>query len=114
DCRNSFKTYRIITLTSSYILTSLLYMKSHIQEYRTCGKSQTRVLRSHEDLVIEFHRLKRSRFSVTYWGPRFYNKLPAHIRSLNLQLFKSRVKLFLTEKCYYTIQEYLNDDLTKI
>jgi hypothetical protein len=46
-------------------------------------------------------------------GCKLYNKLPAHIKQIrDGQPFKKRLKEFLLKGCYYSIEEYMNDEFT--
>jgi hypothetical protein len=46
--------------------------------------------------------------SIIVMGPIVYNKLPKAIRELNANSFKSRLRKYLLDKCYYNINEYLS------
>jgi hypothetical protein len=46
-------------------------------------------------------------------GCKLYNKLPAHIKLIrDDQLFKRKLKELLLKGCYYSIEEYVNDDFS--
>ena len=50
--------------------------------------------------------------SIFVMAPKLYNKLPKCIRSEeNVSHFKKKLFLFLVEKTYYSIEDFLNDKL---
>lgn len=108
DCRKSFQKFKILTLPSCYILSCLLFVKTHLGSYTTRGESHMLNLRGNQNLNVNFHRLQRSRSSVSYWGPKLFNKLPAQIQSLDLTVFKKKVKSYLLCKNFYSLEEFLN------
>ena len=43
-------------------------------------------------------------------APRIYNRLPSQMKELTVSMFKKQLKKLLVDKCYYCIQDFLNDD----
>jgi hypothetical protein len=47
-------------------------------------------------------------------GGKFYNKLSAYIKQIKDNgLFKRMLKQLLINGCYYSVQEFMNDDFTQ-
>lgn len=42
-------------------------------------------------------------------APKIYNKLPDAMKKDKLFLFKKNLKKLLTLRCYYTVNDFLND-----
>lgn len=40
---------------------------------------------------------------------KIYNKLSKNIKNLPLNIFKSNLRKWLTQNCFYTLQEYFNN-----
>lgn len=112
SCRSLFVELGILTVVSLYILNCVVYIKSHINNFKsrtdTC-LSAGYDLRENLNLNIPTHTL-----SCVSKGPniimiKLYNKLPVSIRKINiLQIFKNRVKSLLLSKSFYSIEEYFD------
>jgi hypothetical protein len=49
----------------------------------------------------------------TIAGGKFYNKLPAYIKQIkDKSLFKRKLKQLLINRCYYFVEDFMNDDFT--
>lgn len=44
-------------------------------------------------------------------APDIFNKIPDQIKNLPLQEFKKRFTELLVNKCYYSVQAFLNDNV---
>lgn len=63
--------------------------------------------RNKKDLETPFCRVKVSSNSPDVLGPRLYNRLPDNIKCIkNISLFKTKLKLYLVEKCFYDINSF--------
>ena len=49
-------------------------------------------------------RLKKSRMSTYYFGPKFFNKLPENIGSLREKQIVGSVKKYLLNHAFFSIQ----------
>ena len=65
--------------------------------------------RFNENLIIDQIRLQKSRFSLNYYAPKFYNKLSYNVKQYGFTKFKSYIREKLIEKSYYSFEEYLGD-----
>ena len=43
-------------------------------------------------------------------APKIYNKIPNDIKNCNIKVFKNKLKMILANKCYYSIDQFLNED----
>lgn len=111
-CRPYFVKFRILTLTSLYILEICLFVKKHqhlfplIQDQLT----QPHNLR-HKNMLA----LPSSKLTIFHSGPhamsiKVFNKIPVEIKDTNnFNIFKNRLNRFLLTKSYYTLQEFFED-----
>lgn len=109
SCKPKFIEHKILTLSSLYILEVALFVKLNPNYFpRLCDRVQ-RNRRDQYKLCL--HKAKKTlmRNSIFCMGPVIYNRIPKELRELNVNVFKSRLKSILADKCYYTINEYLSD-----
>ena len=65
--------------------------------------------RSARELHINNYNLSKSKKSPHCVGSYIYNKLATEIRAQNsLRLFRSKLKIFLTEHSFYNMTEFLD------
>lgn len=108
DCKLCFKNHRIMTLPGIYIYNCLIYTKKHLNMYNTAMHGYE--TRCRNQIVLNFHRVNRSRNAINYYGPKLFNCLPESIKDLNFKCFCSSIKNFLLEKAFYSVNEYFNCD----
>lgn len=108
DVRGSFVDLGILTIPSRYIFECLLYAHSNVARYNQNNFYHPYDTRNGHSIRLEFLRLHRSRISVNYYAPVFYNRVPNNIKLLGDNHFKNKIKTFLLSKAYYSIDEFLN------
>jgi hypothetical protein len=109
SCRQSFKEYGILTVTSLYILEVLCYIKKHkadliqnihIHNYKT---------RLNKDYHVKFCRTTLFKRSVVNMGIEWYSKLPNKIKNMEGFLtLKKKLISFLSNHSFYTINEFVS------
>nr|CAI5850542.1 unnamed protein product [Callosobruchus analis] len=108
SCRELFKNFRILTLPSIAILelATIIYKN---QSTLLCNSDYHRYeTRGNHNLVVPLQKYRIGRQSPTYLGIKIFNKLDINIKaSRNVATFRRKLKDLLTEKCYYTIEEFL-------
>lgn len=110
SCRDLFKTLKILPLACIYILKISIYVKTNISEFTTNSSIHEYCTRGGNNLVIPYHRLSTYEQNPGYIGIKIYNKLPLVIRNLdNIHNFRSKLKVLLHEKSYYSLQDFLNE-----
>lgn len=107
SCKPFFKNTKILTMPSLYIYETSMFVKNNLHKFarvtsqRRCDLLQT---------VGSSTALYRN--SIFVMAPKVYNKLPKSIRSEdNVRKFKSKLYLFLIDKTYYSIEDFLNDKI---
>lgn len=109
DCKPLFRSRKIMTIPSTFILTSLMYMHTnkgnatrnlHYHDYNTRGNN---------NLVVPYHRVNKSQHTTNYLAVKFYNRLPTRLQELNTSQFKKTIRNLLIEKAYYSTSEYMEE-----
>lgn len=109
SCKPYFTKYKILTLPSLYILEMALFVKTYPHLFPKKSAFVVRNRRHGDRLCIHAAKTTLLQNSVICMAPKIYNKIPEKYKSLNKNLFRANLKSFLVEKCYYTIQDFLND-----
>lgn len=110
SCKPLFKQLKILPLPCMYIRDLCLFVKQHPELFN-----------NYSDI---FPRQKRTKYlSLLYQPPchtsiyknnvfnmciLVYNKLPDSIKKLNINMFKPKLRDWLSENCFYSVKEYLN------
>lgn len=112
DCRSAFILHRIMTLPCIYIFNCIIFVKTHQFKYKSHQDIHSYPTRNNKKLCPEYVRLKKCQNSPNFMGIKFFNVLPETIRELDIKLFKSKLKLYLISKSFYTLEEYLQNDFS--
>lgn len=112
SCRPIFKKLGIMTLPSLYIYSVILFI---VKQNKT-GKRENvhdHFTRSNNELIQSFSRLATCQTSPNYMGVKCYNKLLKIDKCFqtysSISCFKSKLKMFMVDKCYYSMDEFFND-----
>ena len=111
DVKQSFVQLNILTLPCVYILACLVYVKRNIDSYNLCLEHHNHNTRNKNNMDLKFLRLKKSRISTNYFGPKIFNKLPEAVRNLEEKSFAKIVRKYLLKKAFYSVQDYLNTNI---
>jgi hypothetical protein len=104
DCRDIFKTFKILTVPCIYTLQCVLYMYKNKNNYCSLNHSY---LTRHHNLLLSFHsRLHKTQNSTRYYCVKFYNVLPLHLKNMDFKPFKLHLKQLLTENAFYSFEEF--------
>ncbi|KAK9738118.1 hypothetical protein QE152_g10117 [Popillia japonica] len=105
--RPLFKEYRILPVPCLYILYLLVLIRKDIDKINTNNFNHNYSTRHGTDLMTPSHRLTLSE-NPMYAGIALYNKLPKNFKEeMSMELFKRKVKEYLADNCFYTVDEYL-------
>jgi hypothetical protein len=107
--RNLFGDLKILTVTSLYIFEILCYIKKNqiyttqyldIHNYNTKEK---------QDLYVQLRSTSRCKKSVINMEIKLHNNLPTEIKRIeNFKDFKNKLKFFLLQNCFYSLQEFFS------
>jgi hypothetical protein len=110
SCRKLFKEMEILTLYSQYIFSLLMYVvknkHSFAKNWEIHGHN-TRTVNNYHMPAVNKTKYKKG---PHYMGSKIYNHLPNHIKSVanNEMIFKRKIKKFLIENIFYSINGFLN------
>lgn len=109
-CRQAFIKLNILTLPCIFILECLVHIKKNEHLLiRHCDVHNYKT-RNNNNIKPNFHRLLKTRDGSGYKGINFFNALPDAIKTLNINHFKSKLKLYLKQKAFYSTEEYLQNN----
>lgn len=109
SCRQKFKSLKILTLSSLYIYSILNFVKLNFENFTQHSSNHDYDTRGNNNLQYDIHRLELYKMNPYYQGALFYNKLPDDIKKCcSIAQFKSHLKHYLIENCFYTVNEFLN------
>lgn len=107
SCRQQFRTNRILTIPSCYMLSCLLDVHKRQEGLRRNNDNHNYSTRRGQELLVPYHRLRRTQDSSDWMAIKLYNKLPKEVISLPIEPFRRRVKSILTEGAFYSVEEFL-------
>lgn len=110
-CRDRFVELGLLTFPCIFIFQCLVYVKENQDNFITHRVIHSYSTRNGENLVPSYHRLQRTRRGADFYGINFFNVLPTHIKNLNLEQFKKKVRSCLISGAFYSFEEYLESDL---
>lgn len=106
-CRTVFKNHGILTLYSMYIYESVIFVINNISEFKNLEHPYN--TRGKNYLIEEKANFTYLQRNVTYSLLAIWNKLPENFKNRTLNAQKSGLKRFLMKKCYYSVDEFLQD-----
>lgn len=115
SCKPFFQKHSMLTLPCIYILETCKFVRKHQELYSKREGIQSRYLLRHGSrLNLPSSRLKMHSTSPYVMSIKLYNKLPTMIKKEEkTNIFLKKLRQFLINKCYYSVNEYLNDRLIK-
>jgi len=114
SCRNLFKILQILTAPSVYIFETLKHIRKNYEAYQKKIEIHQHNTRRKNYLEPMQNKLKISQKGINYMGPKLFNHLPQEIQVLSINRFNQYLKALLLDKSYYSVQEFLDDDLSHI
>lgn len=107
SCRAHFKEQGILTIYNMYIYQCLCHIRKNITSYIKCKEVHTHNTRNANDFLIPSYRLSQVGKGPLITSIKLYNHLPSRFKhQSSLNQFKSKVKTFLKENCFYSLNEY--------
>lgn len=112
SCKPIFNKLAILPLPCVYILETLLFVKNKLgtaSDFQPNENIHNYKTRHTSDLHVFSINTTRYQKGVVYSGTQLYNKLPQSIKMMNnINKFKTELKAYLLEHCFYSVNEYLN------
>jgi hypothetical protein len=110
SCRDLFKKFQILPLTSQYILSLLMFVIQNRNFFLTNNENHNLDTRQRNNLHLPQSNLTIYQKGAYYSGIKIFNKLPLEIKNTagNQKKFKTALKKFLLNHSFYTIEEYFD------
>lgn len=109
SCRPHFIELKIMTFPSLYAFEVAMFVKKHLNLFETLNSKRHR-----DKIHVMPHKTALYAKSFLGMAPKIYNKIPTTIRAENdVNKFKRMLKDFMVKKAYYSIGEFLTDNLDK-
>ena len=115
-CKEYFRLLKCMTLPSLYIYSLIVFIiknktaTSHRQQRREVHDHATRY---RNELVLPYSRLTIGQNNPNYMGVKCWNKLQRITHNFSNassdKQFKNKLKMFLIDKSYYSIEEFMNE-----
>lgn len=111
SCKPHFKSLNILTLPCLYIFEVAVFVKCNPNLVTKVSDTRRLPTRSQYQNMLRSTACNTAlmRKSILGMAPKIFNKIPDTIKNLNTNQFKKKLTCLLIEKCYYNIDEYLND-----
>ena len=110
SCRPCYKQYKILTLPSIYILEACLFVVNNPECFQRLDQVSNRNLRPQFKNKLYYPRANLATVTRNsmFMCIKIYNKLSAEQRGLTSKELRKSLSKWLTEKCFYSVNEYLN------
>jgi hypothetical protein len=108
SCRELFMKLEILPLHSQYILSLLMFLFKNKHQFPVNTEIHQYATRQQSNFHQPPATLTKYQNGICYLGIKMFNKLPPYIKDEfgNLRKFKQRLKNFLHEKSFYSLQDY--------
>lgn len=110
SCKPLFRKFQILTLPCLYIFCNIIYIKENPELLTTNGNYHSHDTRRRNDPCLQKHNMEAFKNNPTYAGAKLFNALPRSIKAKEGSAFKSGLKQYLLEKCYYDVKEFYKFD----
>jgi len=109
SCRNLFKTLNILPLPCLYISETVCGIKSNMEKIKYNREIHDYCTHQKSDRHTQFCRTTLLKYNSANMGIKLYNKLPNTIMRLDkMQEFKRKLKYFLMQHTFYSVDEYMS------
>ncbi|KAB0796938.1 hypothetical protein PPYR_10999 [Photinus pyralis] len=110
-CRTTFVTEKILTLPCIYVLEVLKFVRLNTHKFCHLNQNHSYHTRKGFDLKYPNHKLALFELNPFYMGITLFNKLPPAVRQLPYHKFVKTIKQILALKAYYSLEEFISDNL---
>jgi hypothetical protein len=110
SCRNTFRQLKILPLRAQYIFTLMMWVSKNKEKFPTNKDYHDLLTRRNLDLHVNQVNLAIYGKGVSHMAVKIYNKLPDYLKENFTvpNLFKSKLKDFLYNNSFYTLDEFFN------
>lgn len=107
SCKPLFKKLRILPLACMYIRELCVFVKQYPQYFQNQAQITNRNTRYKYRLYLPQCKLELYRRNAFINAIKVYNKLPNEFKDLCLNIFKRKLTLWLLQKCFYDLNEFM-------
>jgi hypothetical protein len=108
-CKPLFKKLKILPLPCLYVFEMGMFVKKNFHLFAQNKDIRTYRGRKGDDLCIPKQRINLYSKNAYCMSISIYNKFPDCIKILTINKFKKALFEFLTDKNYYSVNDFLND-----
>jgi len=111
-CKPFFKELKSLTLPSLYIFESSILVRRKPDVFLLNSDYHSYNTRNSNKIHVNQVKSTLTKKGPVFYSAKIYNKLPEEIRKVKSESgFKKALKEFLIEKAYYSLEEYLEEDM---
>lgn len=111
SCRDAFRENNILTVTGTYILEAVMFVKENPSLFRGCIRDHDYGTRHKGDLLNIRCNFSYIQKNVKYMIIKIFNHLLPLIRETPSRNLRRYLKGYLCPKAYYSIREFFDDSL---
>lgn len=111
SCRPLFKNLRVLTLSSQYIYSVLVFLSDNFQIFQLNSSVHPYSTRTQNNIHCPANNLSLYQSGTYYSAIKLFNKLPHEVKDLctsNKPQFKRILKNYLLKNAFYTVDEFLH------
>lgn len=112
SCRPILKEHKLLSLACLYILEMGVFVKKHPNLFSKADSVNIYKIGKHSRdptrLAMPRCRTAFCHKNTSRMAIKIYNKIPRIIRELPTNLFQKRLRTWLIENCFYSINEFMN------
>jgi hypothetical protein len=107
-----YKELNLLPIPCIYIFLTIMFVKNNLSNFNVNSVFHNHHTRTKSDIHLNFVRTKVTKIGPKEMGIKLYNKLPTFVKEVNnISTFKCKLKSHLLNKMYYSVEEYINDDM---
>lgn len=111
SCKPLFQRHNILPLPCLYVLEICLFVNRHVKLFELRSAVVERSCRRKQKLCVPKQRIQLYSNNAYCMAIHIYNKLPDEYKELSYNRLKSKLFKLLIDKCYYSVQEFMNDKI---
>lgn len=105
SCKPIFRKNKILTLTCLYILEACTFVRKHMELFIVKDNRNKRTI-TQKPLILPVTKLSLFKKNSYYMLSKIYNTVPKTITNLTGNIFYSKLRQWLQEECYYSVNEF--------
>lgn len=109
SCRETFKSQRILTIYSIYILKCAVFVYNNPNIFSKNNEQHNYSTRHSSQLSVPLHHSSKFERSPYYSCVKIYNKIPNELKTIrNKHHFQKKLKSYLARHVFYSLEEFYN------